>query len=485
MGPQTFSPLLHLHLVGIGGIGMSALAHILLQQGIKVSGSDTSTLDSNINLLKLSQAGAKIYIDHKETNVESSVTALIYSSAIALSNPEIQEGVSRKIPILKRAELLAQLMRLKKGIAVAGTHGKTTTTGLLATLLYEANFSPSFVIGGVLKHLNAHALVGEGEYLVAEADESDGSFLNLFPIFSVVTNIDNDHLDFYESQSQLEEAFVRFLNKTPFFGKAIVCLDNAPLANLLPQVQAPLVAYGTTPNCHIYAEEIESLGEKGQQFTLWYSSKKIGKFVTPLFGKHNLLNTLAAIAVARELSISWEEIQRGLYKFQGMGRRQEILYKNKNKNQSQEQERNQQRLLVIEDYAHHPTEIEATLLGLREAYGEKNLVVFFQPHRYTRTKECWNQYLHCFNSANKVYLLPVYGAGEPKEESVSSVYLSRDINSLHPDLSEFLLEDSWKQVFQETMRTLSKLDCSSLLVVMGAGSIGKQVRDLLDNLTAI
>lgn len=445
------------HFIGIGGIGMSGIAEILVSLGYSVSGSDMS---SSANTEKLKSLGAEIHIGHKKENLEN-VTVVVYSSAIKDSNPEMQRAHEENIPIMKRAEMLAELMRLKKGIAVAGTHGKTTTTSILATILEESRFEPTYVIGGIVENLKGHAKVGTGEFLVAEADESDGSFLLLNPIMSVITNIDYDHLDHYKTKENLINAFEEFTNKVPFYGCCALNIHDEILNSLIPKMKKPHLTYGildegVEPN--IGARDI-TMKPEGAEFSLIVDGRDLGKIKVRLPGRHNVLNSLGAISMAIAMGVKEELILSSIQKFEGVGRRLQQLYEKKS-------------FELIDDYGHHPTEIKTTIKTLKDTRKEKEVVVFFEPHRYTRTRDCWNDFLHSFNNADKVFIAPIYPASEKEIDGITTERLIKDINKLHPGLCEKAnsIDDIGELISPY-------LDKETVFVCLGAGAISKKARE--------
>jgi UDP-N-acetylmuramate--alanine ligase len=443
------------HFVGIGGIGMSGIAEVLLSFGCQVSGSDLS--NSSI-VERLRSRGADIAIGHHGDNVKDA-TVMVYSSAVSEENPEMVAAKERKIPIMKRAEMLAELMRLKSGIAIAGTHGKTTTTSILTTILRESDRDPTYIIGGIVKNLEGNAQVGKGEFLIAEADESDGTFLHLSPIFSVVTNIDSDHLDFYGTEQRIFEAFKRFANQVPFYGLCSLNAHDEKLMDIKRDLRKPSVTFGIGDKVGPvdYGAMNIVYGIESSEFDLHYQGSFVIKVKLNLLGEHNVLNCLGAISIAHSLGLDFEQIASGVSCFKGVGRRMELLYKNKD-------------FVLIDDYAHHPTEITSTLASLKEN-ANKKIVTIFEPHRFTRTKDCWDQFLHCFNQCDELYLRPIYPASESPLPGITSDRLSSDINQLHPNFSEVIEkdEDLFKMI-------ASRLDEDAVVVTLGAGKIGKDIR---------
>ncbi|MEX0798459.1 MAG: UDP-N-acetylmuramate--L-alanine ligase, partial [Bacteriovoracaceae bacterium] len=388
---------LQLHFIGIGGIGMSGIAEVLLNLGYKVSGSD---LARSSVVSRLEELGAKIYIGHRAENAQKA-DIVIYSSAVAKDNSELKAAKDQKIPTIKRAEMLAELMRLKFGIAVAGSHGKTTTTSFLATVLTKLNFKPTYIVGGVVKNLGSNAGLGEGDYLVAEADESDGSFLYLNPIISIITNIDNDHLDYYQSEDALHAAFIDFANKVPFYGHLILNAHDSHLAANVGKLKRPFVTFGikgkplAIKDLDYAAEDLKKEGEF-LSFTLAHKKEKTA-FKIRMHGEHNALNAMGAIIAAHKLGASLKDVADVLVEFEGVSRRLETL-------------RDQDNVLVIDDYGHHPTEIKATLDAIEERYGDWEINVVFEPHRYSRTQTFWTEFVATLTRKFKVYILPIYSA---------------------------------------------------------------------------
>ena len=403
-----------IHFVGIGGIGMSGIAEVLLSSGYKVSGSDVS---ESANVKKLKSLGAEIYLGHKAENLNN-VTAVVYSSAVNDSNPEVARAKKEGIPVIRRAEMLAELMRLKYGLAVAGTHGKTTTTSFLATILQECNLDPTYIIGGIVKNLHGHAKVGKGDYLVAEADESDGTFLLLSPVMSVITNIDNDHMDHYQTEENLFRAFVEFANKIPFYGVVALNVHDEKLIQLKAEMKRPAVTFGIETACDFEARNI-NYGHFETSFDLYHKGEKKERFEINLPGRHNILNCLGATAVAFHLGLKFSDIRKAASKLEGVGRRFQLLFKDTT-------------FEVVDDYGHHPTEIASTLRIVKDTRADYKKIVIFEPHRYTRTRDCWDQFLHCFNDADELYLLPIYAASEPVIDGITTERLIEDINRLHP-----------------------------------------------------
>lgn len=445
-----------IHFIGIGGTGMSGIAEVLLNLGYSVSGSDikiSSTTD------RLRELGIQITIGHQRENV-TQVDVVVVSSAIDRSNPEIDEAYQQRIPVIPRAEMLAELMRFRFGIAVAGTHGKTTTTSLTASLLAEGGLDPTFVIGGRLNSAGTNAQLGSGNYLVAEADESDASFLYLQPMIAIVTNIDHDHMETYaNSYSRLKETFVEFLHHLPFYGLAVLCLDDEGVREILPSLSKPMVTYGVHENADFRAINVRQEGMH-THFTV----QRRGNY-TPLDvtlnmpGWHNMLNALAAIAVATKLGVDDYAIQRSLNAFKGVGRRFQIQgdFPVKNGN-----------VTFVDDYGHHPRELAATLEALKQAYAPRRSIVIFQPHRYTRTRDLFEDFVQVLAEVDVLVLMEVYSAGEQVIAGADGRTLSRAIR----------LRGRVDPIFVEHWEDLPKLLAgivheNDVILTMGAGNVGQ------------
>jgi len=390
-----------IHFVAIGGVGMSGIAEVLLHLGFEVSGSD---MNSGALTQRLEELGAQVWIGHDAAHV-GDADVLVYSSAVPDSNPELMDARERGIPIIRRAEMLAELMRLKHGVAVAGSHGKTTTSSLVATVLTEGGLDPTVIVGGKLLALGGTAILGGGEYLVAEADESDGTFLRLDPTVAVVTNVDREHLDHYRDMDAIREAFVDFMDRVPFYGKVIACADDQELVRLLPRIRWTPFTYGTGPDCELRVAQ-ESADDSGMRLRFWLRGDELGTCQVPLFGHHNALNAAAAVATGLELGLGFEGIANALACFAGVGRRLE-------------QRGEFDGVLVVDDYGHHPTELRVTLSALRGSF-ERRLVVIFQPHRFTRTREHHEEFAEVLAAADYVGLLPIYAASEEPIAGVES-----------------------------------------------------------------
>jgi UDP-N-acetylmuramate--alanine ligase len=393
-----------IHFVGIGGIGMSGIAEVLLNLGYRVSGSDLKPSETTRRLEAL---GGRIAAGHAAGNVQDADVVVI-SSAVRRDNPEVVEARSRKIPVIPRAAMLAELMRLKTGVAIAGSHGKTTTTSLAAHLLAHAGLDPTAVVGGKVNGFGSNAKLGKGEVMVVEADESDGSFLRLSPAIAIVTNIDPEHLDHWGTAAALRQGFVDFVNRVPFYGRAILCTDHPTVASLLPDLEAPVATYGEKPGADYRAAEVEVSGHS-VRFAASRRGEPLGRFELAMVGRHNALNALAVVALGDELGLPPEVIRAALASFQGVQRRFTVRGEAGG-------------VTVVDDYGHHPAEVAATLRGAREAFGRR-VVCLFQPHRYTRTRDLLQDFAAAFHDADVLLLTDVYAAGEEPIPGVSSARL--------------------------------------------------------------
>jgi UDP-N-acetylmuramate--alanine ligase len=455
------------HFVGIGGAGMSGIADVMHTLGYQVSGSD---LASNAVTERLKGLGVKVYNAHAAENV-SEVDVVVTSTAIDKDNVEIAAAKVRRIPVVPRAEMLAELMRFSHGIAVAGTHGKTTTTSLVTSVLAEAGLDPTYVIGGKLNSSATHARLGKGKYLVAEADESDASFLYLQPMIAIVTNVDADHLPTYDGDfSRLKQAFVEFLHHLPFYGLAVVCVDDDEARSLLPEITRQVIRYGIDFDADVCASNIRYQGSKTVFDVMLPEAKTPVEITLNMPGRHNVLNALAAICVAHELSVSLSDIQKALEKFEGIGRRMHMygdihLVKGV--------------ITLIDDYAHHPTEVAATLSATRSAWPDKRLVVVFQPHRYTRTRDLFEDFSRVLAECDVLILTEVYAAGEEPIASADGRTLCAAIRA-RGKVSPIFIDD----VEQLGSDLQSILQDGDLVLTMGAGSIGRIASQLKDSLNA-
>ena len=449
----------HIHFVGVGGAGMSGIAEILHNLGYTVSGSDQA--DGAVTR-RLAELGIRIHIGHDAAHIEGA-EALVTSTAVKGDNPEVIAARSRRIPVVPRAVMLAELMRLKKGIAIAGTHGKTTTTSLVTSVLAEAGVDPTFVIGGKLNSAGANSALGSGEYIVVEADESDASFLNLLPVLSVVTNIDADHMDTYGHDfARLKAAFVDFLHKMPFYGSAVLCTDDPGVRSILPMISRPVISYGLGEDVQVRAVDVQALPGGQMRFTC---QRRNGvtlpdlQITLNLPGEHNVRNALAAIAIATELELPDAPIVAALAKFGGVGRRFQRWGDHPARDGGQ--------FTLIDDYGHHPVEMAAVIAAARGAFPGRRLVLAFQPHRYTRTRDCFEDFVKVLGSADAVLLTEVYAAGEAPIVAADGRAMTRALRvagRVDPVFVDDIAE--LPQVILEQARA------GDVVIAMGAGSIG-------------
>ncbi len=452
----SFRNFQRIHLVGIGGIGMSGIAEVLLTLGYSVSGSDTkpSTITE-----RLQNLGATVYEGHKGANVEGA-HVVVTSSAVRADNPEVVEAHKQKIPVIPRAEMLAELMRLKYGIAVAGAHGKTTTTSIVASVLAAAHLDPTFVIGGKVNQMGTTARLGKGEYFVVEADESDRSFLMLAPVVAVVTTIDREHLDQYSSLEDIQGAFIQFVNRVPFYGAAILCIDEPNVQAIIPSVKRPITTYGTSSQADLVIGDVQLEG-LASEFRLTYRGEDLGLFrLTHPPGMHNVRNAAAAAAVALYLSVPADLIREGLVKFAGVGRRFDIKGVVND-------------ITVIDDYGHHPVEIRATLEAARGCKFNR-LLVLFQPHRYTRTQHLWDEFCRAFNQADILALIDIYAASEAPIPGVTSEALASAIGEAgHKNVQYF-------RSMQEGIEYLLKqARPGDAVLTIGAGNVSRASNEFM------
>lgn len=455
------------HFVGIGGAGMSGIADVMNTLGYQVSGSDVA---SNAVTEQLKSSGVNVYYSHSVENVRD-VDVVVTSTAISSDNLEVIAAKASRIPVVPRAEMLAELMRFSHGIAVAGTHGKTTTTSLVTSVLEEAGLDPTYVIGGKLNSSATHARLGQGKYLVAEADESDASFLYLQPMMSVVTNIDADHLPTYGGDfSRLKKTFVEFLHHLPFYGLAVVCVDDVEVRSLLPEITRPIIRYGIDFDADVCASNIRYQGSETTFDVMLPDADATIEITLNMPGRHNVLNALAAICVAFELGVSTQHMQSALAKFEGIGRRMHMYGEAKISGGS---------VTIVDDYAHHPTEVAATLNATKNAWPDKRLVAIFQPHRFTRTRDLFEDFSQVLAECDVLMLTEVYAAGEEVIAGADSRALCAAIrargkvNPIFVEDVEKLSEDLW-----------SVLQDGDLVLTLGAGSIGRVASQLKESLEA-
>ncbi|QSN60906.1 MULTISPECIES: UDP-N-acetylmuramate--L-alanine ligase [unclassified Caballeronia] len=446
----------HIHFVGIGGAGMSGIAEVLLNLGYQVSGSD---LSKNAVTERLKALGARVEIGHNEQNIEGA-NAVVVSTAVRPDNPEVLAARHRRVPIVPRAVMLAELMRLKQGIAIAGTHGKTTTTSLVASVLAAGGLDPTFVIGGRLISAGANARLGTGDFIVAEADESDASFLNLFPVIEVITNIDADHMDTYGHDfARLKQAFIEFTHRLPFYGIAVLCVDDPNVREILPFVSKPIIRYGIGAEAQVRAVNVEARDGRMHFTTLREDAPPLD-IVLNLPGLHNVQNALAAIAIATELEVADADIQRALAEFNGVGRRFQRYGDVKTND-------NEGAYTLIDDYGHHPVEMAATIAAARGAFPDRRLVLAFQPHRYTRTRDCFEDFVKVLSTVDALVLTDVYAAGEAPIVAADGRALARAIRvagKVEPVFVETVDE------VPDAVTTLARN--GDVVITMGAGSIG-------------
>jgi UDP-N-acetylmuramate--alanine ligase len=451
----------HLHFTGIGGIGMSGIAEVLLNLGYTISGSDLKLTPVTDRLAKL---GATIHEGHNAANV-AGAKALVVSSAVDEQNPEVQEARRLQIPVIPRGELLAELMRLKYGIAVAGSHGKTTTTSMVATILNHAGLDPTVVVGGKAAATGgSNAKVGTSDFLVVESDESDRSFLKLAPILAVVTNIDREHLDCYSSLDDIRAAFIEFVNKVPFYGAVILCVADENVQSILPSVRRRMVTYGRSAQAQIQAVDVR-LGGDGSNFRVRFQDADLGEFHLPVAGEHNVLNALAAIGVALELKVAPDVIRAGLALFNGVERRLQV--------RGHERE-----ITVLDDYGHHPTEVRATLAAAR-LHGYRRLQVIFQPHRYTRTYHLMDEFARSFMQADRLYVLDIYAASEKPIEGVTAQALVERIRQFGHRSAEYA-----GAIDRAVDAVMASVEPGDAVLTLGAGNVWQAGDRVLSRLKA-
>jgi UDP-N-acetylmuramate--alanine ligase len=449
----------HIHFVGIGGIGMSGIAELLLNLGYKVSGSDISPSDITRRLESL---GGCIFKGHSEAQIQKA-DVIVVSSAVGAENPEVVAAHKASIPVIPRAEMLAELMRLKYSVAIAGAHGKTSTTSIVAAVLGKGGLDPTVVIGGKLKSIGSNAFLGGGDFIVAEADESDGSFLKISPTIAVVTNIDREHLDFYRDLDHIKDVFLSFIEKIPFYGLAVLCLDNEPIQSLIPRIRKRFTTYGMSTQADFKARDVTFEGLKSR-FTVDHLGTSLGRITLNLPGIHNVYNSLASIAVGFELDIPFDVIKSALQTAEGVQRRLEVKGEKRG-------------VIVVDDYGHHPTEIKATLQAARECWPDKRIAVVFQPHRYTRTRALFEEFTRAFYQSDLLVVLPIYAAGEKEIEGVKSIALFEEIQRHgHKDVVYMAGLDA-------AVSHLKKiLTANDILLTLGAGDVWKVGEMLLEAL---
>ncbi len=449
----------HIHFVGIGGVGMSGIAEVLLNMGYRITGSDVKRGET---VERLEQLGAKVFIGHDAANI-TDAHVVVYSSAVARDNEEVAAARARQVPVIPRAEMLAELMRLKYGIAVAGTHGKTTTTSMVAAVLAEGRLDPTVVVGGRITSLGSNARLGQGEYLVAEADESDGSFLKLSPTIAVVTTIDAEHLDHYGSLENISEAFLTFINKVPFYGAAVLCLDQPNVQLLIPRVEKRIITYGLESAADLTARRL-TLDGFTSRFEVLHRGAPLGECTLRVPGRHNVLNAMAAIAVGLDLEIPFVTIQKGIAEFSGVQRRFQVR-------------RESHGVLVVDDYGHHPAEIRATLAAAKAGF-DRRVVTVFQPHRYTRTLHLRQEFLTAFNQSDALVVMDIYAAGETPIDGVTGRDLADAIRA-HGHRDVVYLGSDRNRILDYLADSIRPGD---LVITLGAGDVGQLGQALLDRL---
>jgi len=446
-----------IHFVGIGGIGMSGIAEVLYNLGYEVTGSD---IKESATVVRLKKIGIKVYIGHKAENI-GDAHVVVVSSAIKENNPEIIEAKKRSIPVIPRAEMLAEIGRLKYSILVAGAHGKTTTTSLISTILNEAKIDPTVVIGGRLKATGANVSLGKGKFLVAEADESDGSFLKLSPTIAVATNIDREHMNYFKTMDKLWVAFRQFLDKVPFYGVSILCYEDMYLRYIMKELSRRYISYGFSKEAIVKAKDLR-FDNMTTFFNIEYYGENLGEFSIPMIGRHNVLNALASIAVAKELGIEMDIVKKALAGFTGVQRRFEFKTYSRG-------------IRVYDDYGHHPTEIKNTLKAIKDSM-EGRLIVIFQPHRYSRTEDLFSEFTTAFFDADLLFLLDIYPAGEKPIDGISSLMLANAISSTG---KEVYYIKSQNEILNKLINVLREGD---VVLTLGAGDVWKIADALVQRL---
>ncbi|MBE5251285.1 MAG: UDP-N-acetylmuramate--L-alanine ligase [Enterobacterales bacterium endosymbiont of Blomia tropicalis] len=457
----------HIHFVGIGGAGMGGIAEVLANEGYHISGSDLAPNPVTQNLAAL---GATIYFNHRPENV-TDASVVVVSSAVAQDNPELVAAREQRIPVIRRAEMLAELMRFRHGIAVAGTHGKTTTTAMVSSIYAEGGLDPTFVNGGLVKAAGTHARLGSSRYLIAEADESDASFLHLQPMVAIVTNIEADHMDTYQGDFEnLKQTFINFLHNLPFYGRAVMCVDDVVIRDLIPRVGRQITTYGFSDDADFRIENYEQRGSQGR-FTLMRQDKPRLHVTLNAPGRHNALNAAAAVAVASEEGIDDNAILAALESFQGTGRRFDLL----GEYPTEPVNGHAGSAMLVDDYGHHPTEVDATIKAARAGWPDKKLVMVFQPHRYTRTRDLFDDFANVLSQVDVLLMLDVYAAGEAPVPGADSRSLCRTIRG-RGKVDPILVPDH--EALPEMLAPL--LSGNDLILVQGAGNVGKVARKLAD-----
>ena len=439
-----------IHFVGIGGIGMSSIAEVLLSQGFKISGSDKSLSDVT---KRLSEVGVEVFEGHSAENIREDVDVLVYSSAVDTENSEVRAAMNKKIPVIKRSEMLAELMRMKYGIGIAGTHGKTTTTSMVGLVLTEGQIDPTIIVGGKLSGLGGtNARLGKGDFIVVEADEFDRTFLKLTPTIAAITTLEKEHLDTYKDLDDIKSCFVEFANKVPFFGFVVICLDEPALQDILPQINKKIITYGISPQADVRAVDIKHNGFTSK-FTVRYRGNNLGGIQLKIPGLYNIKNSLVAICIGIEMGISFDTIKKSLEKFSGVYRRFEVKY--------------DKELLVVDDYAHHPTETSATLEGIRSGW-DRRLVAVFQPHLYSRTKDFYQEFGRSFLNSDLFICTDVYPAREEAIPGVTGELIVETAKKIgHKNVIYVKDKNDLPQVLNEVKKE------NDIIITMGAGDIWK------------
>jgi len=454
-----FGRLKRVHFVGIGGVGMSGIALVLRNMGFDVSGSDARESETT---LKLVQAGIRVAIGHDAANA-ADAQVVVYSSAVHSENPELEYARGKEIPVVRRAEMLAELMRMKFSVAISGSHGKTTVTSMVAHLMERAGLDPTSVIGGRILGADAGAKLGQSQYLVAEADESDRSFLALYPTIAVVTNIEREHLDVYHDLADIKREFVRFVNRVPFYGAVILCMDSPAVRSIRNRAKRRVITYGAEAQADVRAKDVQLYGFSSA-FTLLYGGKDVGRFNLPLPGMHNVANALAALATGNELGIGFETMAQALAVFSGVHRRLE-------------KRGEQSGILVYDDYGHHPTEIRVTVEALRHAFPDRRILVVFQPHRYTRTRALADEFGTCFAAADELILTKIYAASEPEIPGVDATLIQKAVETAGKPVVSYVPE-----LADVPGVLVKKLHKGDVVLTTGAGNICTICDELLAKL---
>ena len=452
-----------IHFVGIGGAGMGGIAEVLLNEGYQISGSD---IGENQVVIRLKSLGAEIFIGHDDKNIKGA-SVIVVSTAISINNPELVAAKENRIPVVRRAEMLAELMRFRHGIAIAGTHGKTTTTSLIASIFAEDNLDPTFVIGGLLNSAGTNARLGTSRYLIAEADESDASFLHLQPMVAVITNIDADHMETYQGDfEKLKDTYIEFLHNLPFYGIAVICIDNSVVREILPRISRHVITYGFSEDADVRATHFTQKGAISS-FTVEIDGEAPLNLSLNLPGQHNVLNALAGIAVAKNEGVSDKAIEDSLKEFAGIGRRFEHLA---------DLSTDRGNMVLVDDYGHHPSEVKATIIAMRNGWPEKRLVMIFQPHRYSRTRDLYEDFVEVLSQVDCLFLLDVYAAGEVAIISADSKSLARSIRQ-RGQIEPIYVSDAG----QLPELLAAQLKDNDMVITQGAGNIGTVARSLVDN----